>query len=221
MDGVIGQIILWPGQKAPINWMICNGSLLSIQAYSSLLNVIGYQYGGSEAQKSFALPDLRGVFVRGVSPAAPIGVKTNPASTTLAGRAQGKFTLTTDNLPTHSHNATFSQNVTSVNDSIEISIPVDDSAVADSQAASQLILGRGSTLVGGAIRNYSTRQATNSLKPFRVSLPVIAGTVSNETTGNGKPVEFGMDFKGNVEVIPPSIAMNYIICVQGYYPQFE
>lgn len=221
MDGVIGQIIIWAGYRLPANWMLCNGQLLDKNAYASLFNIIGFMYGRNGTDTQFALPDLDGVFIRGSGTKTPTGLRTDTKTTFINGRSQGKLVISNENLPSHSHNASFAQNTPSGSNEIEISIPVDDSAIADSPTGSQMILGRGNGTAGAPVRNYSTRAATGTLKPFRVNLPPVNGIVTTEQAGSGKPIEFNFDFKGSTDVIPPSVAMNYIICVAGYYPQIE
>ncbi len=49
----------------PEGWLICDGSLYSNQDFMELYQVIGETYGGKTGQ--FAVPDLRGLFLRGVS----------------------------------------------------------------------------------------------------------------------------------------------------------
>jgi len=58
MQPFIGEIRLFPYNFAPAGWAACNGSLLSIQQYSNLFQVIGSVFGG-DGRTTFALPDLR------------------------------------------------------------------------------------------------------------------------------------------------------------------
>jgi microcystin-dependent protein len=55
----IGQILCVGFNFAPIDWAICDGSLLPISEYSVLYGLIGTTYGG-DGVTNFALPDLRG-----------------------------------------------------------------------------------------------------------------------------------------------------------------
>ena len=55
----IGQILCVGFNFAPMDWAICDGSLLPISEYSVLYSLIGTTYGGDGVTK-FALPDLRG-----------------------------------------------------------------------------------------------------------------------------------------------------------------
>lgn len=46
-------------------WMLCDGRTLNSSQYPELFSVLGYLYGGSG--DSFNIPDLRGMFLRGIS----------------------------------------------------------------------------------------------------------------------------------------------------------
>ena len=59
MDPFVGEIRLFAGNFAPMNWAFCDGSLLPIAEFEVLFNLIGTTYGG-DGQSTFALPDLRG-----------------------------------------------------------------------------------------------------------------------------------------------------------------
>ena len=58
MDPFIGEIRLFAGNFAPLNWALCDGSILPIAQHDTLFNLIGTTYGG-DGQSTFALPDLR------------------------------------------------------------------------------------------------------------------------------------------------------------------
>jgi microcystin-dependent protein len=58
VDPYIATITNFAGNFAPMNWMFCQGQLLSIAEYTPLFALIGTTYGG-DGQVTFALPDLR------------------------------------------------------------------------------------------------------------------------------------------------------------------
>lgn len=58
MDEYLGVIKHFAGNYAPINYMDCDGRLLSVQQYTALYAIIGTNYGG-DGKNTFALPDLR------------------------------------------------------------------------------------------------------------------------------------------------------------------
>ncbi|MDP8238554.1 MAG: phage tail protein [Candidatus Hatepunaea meridiana] len=63
----IGTIVAYGGDlnKLPNDWKLCNGDVLSIKKYPELYNIIGTSWGNPEFRK-FNLPDLEGLFLRGV-----------------------------------------------------------------------------------------------------------------------------------------------------------
>lgn len=58
-DPFVGEIRMFGGNFAPLNWMFCEGQTLPIAEYETLFQLIGTTYGG-DGQQTFALPDLRG-----------------------------------------------------------------------------------------------------------------------------------------------------------------
>ena len=60
-----GSVYTFAGSTVPTGWLKCNGALLSRTTYASLFAVIGTTYGAGDGSTTFALPDLRGEFIRG------------------------------------------------------------------------------------------------------------------------------------------------------------
>lgn len=58
-ESFVGEIRMFAGPFAPVNWAICGGQLLPISEYEALFQLIGTTYGG-DGQSTFALPDFRG-----------------------------------------------------------------------------------------------------------------------------------------------------------------
>ena len=94
----IGQIMLFAGTFAPVNYAFCDGSLQSIANNDALFNLLGTTYGG-DGVNTFALPDLRG--------RVPIHFGTNPSNgqVYVQGQLAGTetVTLTSNQLPLHTH----------------------------------------------------------------------------------------------------------------------
>ena len=74
-----GTIIPWATVAIPKGFLAANGALIAITDYPRLFAAIGTTYGG-DGRSNFALPDLRGLFIRGVDagkgidhPARPLG----------------------------------------------------------------------------------------------------------------------------------------------------
>lgn len=99
-ESYLGAVFLFAGNFAPRSFALCNGALLSVAQNTALFSILGTTYGGN-GQTTFALPDLRG---RG-----PIGVGQGPGLPMInLGDVSGSqnVTLTSANMPTHTHAAT-------------------------------------------------------------------------------------------------------------------
>jgi microcystin-dependent protein len=60
-----GTVAYFPATTPPAGWLKANGQLVSRTTYAALFAVIGTTYGAGDGTTTFALPDLRGEFVRG------------------------------------------------------------------------------------------------------------------------------------------------------------
>jgi len=61
-----GTIVAYGGPIAPLGWQLCDGTFLNKLTYSALFAVIGTSFGEPN-NAQFQVPDLRGVFLRGVN----------------------------------------------------------------------------------------------------------------------------------------------------------
>nr|WP_213959135.1 tail fiber protein [Variovorax sp. dw_954] len=59
MDPLLGSIQLFAFNYAPINWALCDGSLIQIGHNTALYSLLGPTYGG-DGMSTFALPNLKG-----------------------------------------------------------------------------------------------------------------------------------------------------------------
>ena len=62
-----GIIISYGGSTIPNGWLLCDGSTVSRATYATLYTAIGNNWGAGDNVSTFNLPDLRGLFLRGVS----------------------------------------------------------------------------------------------------------------------------------------------------------
>ena len=60
-----GAVNSFAMSAVPTGWLSCNGSLVSRTTYSGLFSAVGTTYGTGDGSTTFALPDLRGEFIRG------------------------------------------------------------------------------------------------------------------------------------------------------------
>lgn len=96
-DPFVGEIKMFGGNFAPQGWHDCDGAIMSIAENDTLFTLIGTTYGG-DGQETFGLPDLRG--------RVPIHQGTGPdGASHFTGELAGAetATLTTQQIPVHSH----------------------------------------------------------------------------------------------------------------------
>jgi len=59
---IVGGIMMWPTNSAPLNWLICDGQAVDRVTYATLFALIGTTYGAGNGTTTFNLPDLRAKF---------------------------------------------------------------------------------------------------------------------------------------------------------------
>jgi microcystin-dependent protein len=84
---------------APAGWLVCDGSLKLRATYAALFAAIGVLYGAGDGATTFALPDLRGEFLRGLDGGRNVD----------AGRALGSAQADAFKSHTHSMGLALSQ----------------------------------------------------------------------------------------------------------------
>lgn len=93
----VGEIRLFAGNFAPVDWALCNGALLKINDYQPLFTLLGTTYGGGGVT-DFALPNL--------CARVPVGIdqRTGQPHYTI-GQSGGAdvVTLDTSTMPNHTH----------------------------------------------------------------------------------------------------------------------
>ncbi|OEK00315.1 phage tail protein [Roseivirga sp. 4D4] len=186
MDPFLAEIIMFGGNFAPRAWAFCDGQLLPINQNSALFSLLGTIYGG-DGRTTFALPDLRG--------RVPVHPGTGPGLTTVKLGERGGTetnTLTLNNLPNHTHNATLTNG--------QALIPVQSAAGEEDEA----------NPAAGVLTNTGTDNYTSSggNATYGGSAVPVTGTVTVLPAGNQQPVN-------NMQ---PFLGLNYIIALQGVFP---
>ena len=62
-----GVIVPYGGESIPAGWLLCDGTAVSRTDYPYLYEAIGVCWGIGNGATTFNLPDMRGMFLRGVS----------------------------------------------------------------------------------------------------------------------------------------------------------
>lgn len=199
-----GSIFIWAPNFAPRNYALCEGQLLPISQHTALFSLLGTTYGG-DGRTNFGLPDLRGRM--------PLGAGNGPGlPPAIYGRAGGTptSTLGLNNLPSHTHTATFTPTggTTPVSVTMQASINTTGNKTVPS-ATDNIIAG---TPDGRA----SAEMWTNAVGASPVDVGGI--TVSGGGSGGGS---VAVDNTGNGVAFdnhPPYLALNFIIALEGLYP---
>ena len=98
-----GSVYTFAGSTVPTGWLKCNGALLSRTTYASLFAVIGTTYGAGDGSTTFALPDLRGEFVRGADDGRGVDAGRVLGSAQACQNASHTHTANTSPAGGHSH----------------------------------------------------------------------------------------------------------------------
>ncbi|WP_208441737.1 phage tail protein [Bartonella raoultii] len=100
-----GFIGTFATEKLPSGWLLCDGKEYSRNAYASLFAVLGETWGKGDGQTTFNVPDLRGMFLRGLDSGKNVDkgrrlgsrqeesfkAHTHQGKTNIAGRHQHRF----------------------------------------------------------------------------------------------------------------------------------
>lgn len=189
MTPMIAEIKAFAGNYTPENFMSCNGQELQKTDYPLLFAVLGTTYGG-DGTTTFKLPNLNGKTLVGIG---QVPGSSNMLSIGVTGGAES-VTINTANLPEHNHAINLSTTVPASSGNASISSPND-----------------GATLATPGVQEGRTFTSTfgynNEVPDINLTGTDIEGNTSD--VGGGEAIE----------VMQPYLAINYVICVNGYYPK--
>ncbi len=235
MDPILGSVLLCPYTFAPQGWMFCHGQILNIQSNAALYALLGVQFGG-DGRTTFALPDLRGRIPVAVNstvaadrivtaPVSNQGVPTRQsvvgdtlgANVRLVSTGPANIALTEANMPAHTHVAAVSSGSSTVN--VSLSVALDEATDPAPTAGGYLATAASS---GTSVTNMylPTLGAAGSVALAKATGQVnFSPTVTNASTGTGQLITAPVTLTAKSAPTPPFLAMQYIIAVQGTFPQ--
>ena len=188
----LSQIIPFGCNFAPRGLAFCNGQILAIQQNTALFSLLGTTYGGN-GTTNFALPNLQS--------RVPVHFRTGAGlSSYQLGQAGGTetVTLSSGQLPAHSHTATFNGSTSTLS--------------ASAVKATAQVAAAGS-LLGKSIDNAGTTtpliySPAGSATVAALGGLNVAGTVTVNPAGSSQPVP----------IIQPYLAINFCIALEGIFP---
>jgi microcystin-dependent protein len=136
-----GAVQAFAMNSAPTGWLAADGTAVSRSTYAALFAAISTTYGAGDGSTTFALPDLRGIFVRGSGSQTISGITYNKTFAAKEGDAfQGHQHAVTHDAqkligPVHTIAGGFGAE--SVPASIQIGNPTTDGANGTPRTASE------------------------------------------------------------------------------------
>jgi microcystin-dependent protein len=212
MDAYLGEIRIFAGNFAPINWAFCNGAILSIQQYTALFSLIGIAYGGN-GTTNFALPNLVANAPMGQGQGIG-GAQGSYIPGDSGGATTASLNITT--MAAHGHTANYQPYG---NQTFPITVTVAaNSAVASAGATPNPA---GNYLTDGPKGLHSMFTPQGSL----AAGPMLSGTTAAITPGSVGSATITFNPSGSptpapFNIQPPYLALNFIICIAGgMFPQ--
>jgi microcystin-dependent protein len=227
-EAFFGEIRLVAFSYAPEGWLMCEGQTLLVTQYQALYALLGTTYGGT-AGVNFKLPDLRGrvAIHAGQGPTNvvyPFGASggTNPTVINTIGAT----TIQANNLPQHTHTATFTPTGGGAATQPTITLKVSNdpatspTPVADGYLAGMKVgIGTPPSAYVGTATSGTTSLNTNAAVASGGSGGITGGSVTVAPAGSPQPVALQMPVSVSVPpVMPPFVALNYMICTSGLWP---
>ena len=158
MNTYLAEIRVFAGDYAPQDWLLCDGSLLSISDYTELFSILGTTYGGN-GSSTFGLPDLRGRL-----PVQNGQLKGGSNYPFAKPGGQETVVLNASNLPSHSHTMTVSTSPATTNQPLGnwLAAPVDDGNADDSTVLAYMPANAGDTTLQTVALGASTISTSGS-----------------------------------------------------------
>lgn len=102
-----GSVMAYMGATPPAGWLLCDGSAVSRTTYAALYAAVGDSSGSGNGSTTFNLPDLRGMFLRGVN-GGRTGTYADPGDNRVSAASGGNSgnnvgSIQTDAFKSHQH----------------------------------------------------------------------------------------------------------------------
>ena len=160
----LGQIVTFGFSWAPINYLPCDGQLVSVSEYNALFVLLGTTYGG-DGVNTFALPNLNGRI--------PVGQgQGRNLQAYVVGQTFGaeQVILTSQQMPAHNHTVSFT-NLPGTSES-----PKGNPAMGTNPGSGGVppFYASGTTVTGTVALNGGTITPTGGSQPHENRQPYVA-----------------------------------------------
>lgn len=227
MDAFIGTILPWAPTYAPRGWALCNGQQLTVSQYQAVYALLGVTYGGSP-NVNFNLPNLCGRVPVGA------GVLSGTSTNFTQGQSNGALqtVLTTSQVPLvpHTHTITNTTSATgggtgTVNLDIKVPVNTDNQPMPIPTPPTYFNTPNENCVLGQAkqgtlnVNMYTSNSPTagKNLKPFTASGSVTVTPPTVNVTSACAPA--GVSATQSLSLMQPYQVINYIICLEGLWPE--
>ncbi|WP_051604041.1 phage tail protein [Methylobacter tundripaludum] len=221
MDAFMGTVLAVGFNYPPRGWLFCNGQTVPVQQNSAMFALLGTMYGG-DGQNTFGIPDLRGRVVVGSQAQGPglpnvvQGEKAGANNTTVISNGTATIKLTTANLPSHTHAATFTG--TGGGSAVQVQASTNPLGSTGTPSNGSYIAAQ-KTVGGQPLFAPGTPVPTATVNLGGVSGGgITGGTVSNANTGDGTPLTVPVVSTASISNMQPYLGLNYIIAMEGIFP---
>lgn len=232
-DPLTGSVCYMVTNFCPEGYLAAEGQVVSINSYQALYSLVGNTFGGSQAQGTFGIPDLRG--------RSAIGVGQGPGlSTIVRGQKPGAETasLGIANLAPHTHVVTqvqpLADNVTIAAQpgtlNVTASLPLSTTAPTSGGALPVAGLNYLSAISATVPVGAGTQNATFK-GPYIQTKPAANATLPADVVVSGSPTIPAFSFKvpevavgvtgasSPFSVRDPALGLTACIATSGIYPQ--
>ena len=220
MDAYLGLIFPFAGTFAPYGSVQCNGQQLPTAQNQALYSLIVNLYGGNNT--NFNVPDLRGRVMVGAGTSPYLGNLTlNPGN--FGGSSS--FTLNLNNLPAHTHAASFAAGGGSSTSTINANVAI---PLSTAQGASATPTGGANYLGGIKVSDAGTFTDWQTDGPYTTTSPAgsganLVGTATGTVTVTGGGTVTvspggGVTTPTAISNLQPYLAVTVYITTMGIYP---
>lgn len=208
-DQYVGEIRMVAFPYAPAGWALCNGQRVTVQQNQMLFALLGVRFGG-DGSTYFNLPDLQG--------RVPLHAGTGAGLPSYAlGQKGGSatYTLTQNELPSHTHTATFTPTGTTTPPTVNVTVNGSSSSGNSTTPNGNYLAGSAQGSVTHQAGVFVSNPGSTTLGPLAGITATITGgatgdgVVANALAGNGQPFS----------IEPPYLAVYFIIATEGLWPQ--